>query len=339
MAAVNLKLPDITMEDLEDDVKLQKILSYLYQLNEQLRYELTHIDDDNISKEGVSAEALAGTINRTITSDQGEVLQLYASARRMIIQLTEKVGELPTKEDVGDAIAGQEEFITTTVEVRAAGVKIKTGGTFEVESEKFGINADGEMSAVNARIAGQLSVDGNDVWHKGNIVVSTVAPEEPEEGTLWVQPDMSTIPATGTWKHDAFSSRPWEDPHDLVLSGANIGEAPSNATYTYTVKVPIFHTFNDEETYTCIVYLGASEGAKTINMGAQTFTDGGEHTYKATVTSDVWLGNAKKIYMRVDFSGYKKMTVNSHSPISCSLTAKSTSEAGWKACTVQMYAG
>ena len=58
MAGINLSLPRITMEELEDDAKLQKILSYLYQLNEQLRYELTHIDDDNISKEGISEISL-----------------------------------------------------------------------------------------------------------------------------------------------------------------------------------------------------------------------------------------------------------------------------------------
>lgn len=93
MASVNLSLPKLTMDELQDDAKLQKILSYLYTLNEQLRYELTHIDDDNISGEGISAENIGGTINRTITNDQGEALKLYASARKMLLELSAKVDE------------------------------------------------------------------------------------------------------------------------------------------------------------------------------------------------------------------------------------------------------
>lgn len=93
MATVNLSLPKITMEELEDDAKLQKILSYLYQLNEQLRYELTHIDDDNISKDGISEVSLTDSVSRTLKNDQGEVLELYMNARRMILELTGKVDE------------------------------------------------------------------------------------------------------------------------------------------------------------------------------------------------------------------------------------------------------
>lgn len=339
MATVNLKLPDITMEDLEDDVKLQKILSYLYQLNEQLRYELTHIDDDNISAEGVSEEALAGTINRTITNDQGEALNLYASARRMVIELSAKVEKLPTEEDVEKKISEQEEFITTSVEIKPEGVKIKSGGTFVVESELFDIDEYGKMSAKDAQISGRLAVGDNEVWHKGNIVVSSVTPENLTEGMLWVKPDATSIPAAGTWTHEAFGARPWEDPQDIVLSGSDIGAAPDPATHTYTYKVsvPVYHTHNDTEEYSCTVYLGDAIGSTLVNMGKKKFTAGGSHLYEATVTSNVWLGNSKKIYMRVDFSG--KMSVNSHTPISCILTAKTTSAPGWKPCVVQMYAG
>lgn len=100
MAAPNITLPKITMEELQDDEKLQKILSYLYQLNEQLRYELTHIDDDNISGEGISEKSLTDSVARTLTNDQGEVLKLYANARRMILELSGKVDA--STEDLSD---------------------------------------------------------------------------------------------------------------------------------------------------------------------------------------------------------------------------------------------
>lgn len=91
MGTVNLSMPKITMEELEDDAKLQKILSYLYQLNEQLRYELTHIDDDNISGDGISEVSLTDSVSRTLKNDQGEVLELYMNARRMLLELSGKV--------------------------------------------------------------------------------------------------------------------------------------------------------------------------------------------------------------------------------------------------------
>ena len=48
MAKVILSMPEISEDSLRDSKSLRRIWSYLYQLNEQLRYQLTHIDDSNI---------------------------------------------------------------------------------------------------------------------------------------------------------------------------------------------------------------------------------------------------------------------------------------------------
>lgn len=322
MGSVNLSLPKITMDDLQDDVKLQKILSYLYQLNEQLRYELTHIDDDNISKEGITESGLAKEVSRTITV-----------AQKLAIEVPGKVSE----KDLQEAIDGIDEFHGTSVTITDLGVDIKTGGTFTVDSEMFDINENGEMSATNARISGQLSVDGNDVWHKGNIILSTVEPVDPPVSALWVKPDMTAIPAAGTWTMAALGARPWTNPYDAKLTGANIGAAPSGAEYIYSVSVPVYHKWENDDPTTCTVYLGASKGAETINMGTQSFKDSG--TFKATITSPVWLGDSGTIYMRVRFSSGVNMSVNSHAPLSCNLQAKSQSATGWRSCDVQMYTG
>ena len=197
------------------------------------------------------------------------------------------------------------------------------------------------MSAVNARISGQLSVDGHDVWHKGNIIVSTATPSNPTPGTIWVKPDMTGIPAAGTWSHEALPSRPWSNNYVVELSGTSIGAAPSNATYTYEVSVPVYYSHNKTGTCTCTVYLGATSGAKTISMGTQSFgaNNAGGNTYTASVTSTTWLGNSGKIYLIVVFSNGNLMTVNSYEAFTCTLMAKSTSATGWKACEVQMYIG
>ena len=88
MAGIKLTLPNITMDELEDDTKLQKILSYLYQLNEQLRYELTHIDDDNISKEGISGDLVQGNFQVEI-SKKAETEDVNAGFKKVEKELAD----------------------------------------------------------------------------------------------------------------------------------------------------------------------------------------------------------------------------------------------------------
>ena len=274
----------------------------------------------------------------SLKADQTTVNTLSGMVSQHSTEIKQTAEEIALKANKDDPASGVE---TTAVTINASGVSIKTGGTFTVDSQKFDIDEDGEMSAVNARISGQLSVDGNDVWHKGNLIVSTATPTNPVPGTIWVKPDMTDIPAAGTWTHDALTSRPWSNNYVVELNGASVGAAPSNATYTYEVSVPVYYSHNKTGACTCTVYLGATSGAKTISMGAQTFNqaNAGGSMYKATVTSTTWLGNSGKIYMLVVFSDGNLMTVNSYSPFDCTLMAKSTNATGWKACEVQMYIG
>lgn len=245
-------------------------------------------------------------------------------------------GSSVTIDDSGVAVKSGGTFKVKT----GAGVMIETGGAFNVASEKFSVDENGEMSAVNARISGQISVDGHDVWHKGQLVVSTAQPSNPTEGMIWVKPDTSSIPAAGTWTAPALTSRPWVNPYNVALAGTSIGAAPSNATYTYTVRVPVYHTFNNTTATKVKVFLGSASGAETIAMGEKTFSAGGADVYEATVVSNTWLGNSGTIWIKVEFGDGGNMTVNSHEAISCTLTAKSTSGGtGWKNCTVQMFMG
>lgn len=223
-----------------------------------------------------------------------------------------------------------------------ANFSIKAGSTFTVDSDNFEVDKYGKISASNAQIGGHVTVDGYDVWHRGQLTVSTEQPDNPVEGMIWIKPDTSSIPAAGTWSHAALSSRPWSNNYVVELSGTNIGEKPSGATYSYEVSVPVYYAYDHTGTCTCTVYLGATSGAKTISMGTQSFTanNAGGNIYKSTVTSKEWLGNSSKIYMLISFSNGSLMTVNSYSSFSCTLIAKSTTGAsGWKACEVQMYIG
>lgn len=151
MAGINLTLPSITMEDLQDDAKLQKILSYLYQLNEQLRYELTHIDDDNISKEGISEASLTSSVARTLTGQLGAA-NLILSPERFRIEMQKKAektyvdSSLEGKVDQGE-YDGQIKEITESV------------AELELTSERFGVEIEKkvEKTYVDAAVSDKVS--------------------------------------------------------------------------------------------------------------------------------------------------------------------------------------
>ena len=287
-----------------------------------------------------------------MTEIESEFTRVNAEAGKLKLEVGEKV----TQEDVDKSIGAIDEFHGTTVDITGDGfalktggtfdvqagasVKIATGGTFELDAPNFDVSADGEINAKNARLSGQLSVDGNNVWHKGEIVLSTVQPSNLKGGMLWVKPDTSSIPAAGTWTHPDLNSRVNQATYDIELSGASIGGAPSNAIYTYSVSVPIFHSYSNENAYKVRVYAGSSLGDKKVDFGEQSFAAKGNHTYEATVTSTQWIGNSDKIYLRIELDNYAYLAVNKGEVFTCTLTAKSNSGGtGWKPCTVQMYMG
>lgn len=235
--------------------------------------------------------------------------------------------------------SGKAETVTNTaVTLDTTGIHMKTGGTFTLDSLKFDINEKGQMSASDANISGRLQVEGFNVWHRGDLVVSSVMPENPENNMVWIKPDESSVPAAGTWRHAQLDARPFVSPVDVALTGTSIGAAPSGSAYTYEVSVPIYHSFNSSDAYNCTVYLGATSGAETINMGTQSIAKQGSGVYKFTATSSVWLGNSSTIYLRVVMSNNFYVSVDSYSSITCVLTAKTSSAgSGWKNCMVQMY--
>lgn len=286
------------------------------------------------------AQGYANAAKDAAIADTTNKLKSYSTTEQMTSAINQKANSISLEVQRVEGIANQTptKVENSSVVINTSGVSIKTGGTFTVYSKKFDINASGEMSATNAMISGKLQVDGKDVWHKGNLVVSTVTPPNPTNGTIWVKPDTSSIPATGMWTHEALTSRPWKSTYDYPLTGVSIGAAPGNATYTYEVSLPLYHSSSNTNPYSCTVYLGASSGAKTINLGTQNITKKESGVYTFTTTSSVWLGNSSTIYMRVEIPNNGYLTVDSYNGFSCTLTAKSNSGGtGWKNCAVQMY--
>ena len=332
----------ITQANSDTDAKL-KSYSTTAQMNSAITQSANSITSTVSETYSTKAQAqqYATNAKNDAISDTTNKLKNYSTTTQMNSAIEQRANSISLRVEEVAGIAGATPTTVknSSVVIDTSGVAIKTGGTFTVDSKKFDINANGEMSATNVVISGKVQVDGYDVWNKGDLIVSTATPASPRNNMIWVKPDTSSIPAAGEWMHEQLDARPFTTTTNLELSGVSIGAAPSNATYTYEVKVPIYHSFSNTTGYNCTVYLGATSGAKTITVGTQTISKQGGDVYTFSTTSSTWLGNSSKIYLTVVFTnpgGY--VSVDSYTSFSCKLTAKSNSGGtGWKNCTVQMY--
>lgn len=81
MAVFQLSLPPALAEGGAGTEENRKIRSYLFQLTEQLRYTLNHLDDENFSEGGISPEPIAG-LGTEISKAARRRLARRRSARR-----------------------------------------------------------------------------------------------------------------------------------------------------------------------------------------------------------------------------------------------------------------
>ena len=95
MAKIQLSnVPRIDEGDLTDSQNIKRIMSYLYVLNEQLRYELTHIDDDNISQEGITTQAISQEALKRAIKDQMGSQTLDLSDNETIRQIQNRIDNM-----------------------------------------------------------------------------------------------------------------------------------------------------------------------------------------------------------------------------------------------------
>ena len=263
------------------------------------------------------------------------------------IELTKQQIELKANKD--DPATGLE---TTSVIVNAGGVRVKTGGTFTVDSGNFDLDGNGNMSAQNAYLSGQVFVNGNPALSTYDIVVSTNPPEEAHEGMVWIKPDTSTSAQT------TYSQRvPWGERKSLsatTRTGTLKGTAtdPVGERYTYRIKVPVFlREYAAQETGgvlhfdVALVSGGSPVLAMERNVTVSVYGTG-NRVVEFEVTSDTWLGNASALYYSVyatRLTGYYLPNLLNSSDTSAKVSVEciartSSGAAGWRECQVYQYA-
>lgn len=343
MAKVLFSLPSIKEGQLDNAETIKKILSYLYQLNEQLRYQLTHIDDENISQEGISVESLSADVQKvikdgqntasvTVTADylKAQLKKTIDETESMIATISATVDTINlavTHNRVGDDGVG--EVHNSAIDMDAEGITLRAG-TITLEA--------GSALTMKTQNDDDATVNGGRIWHGRNMVLSTAEPVNPTTGMVWIQPDDSTT-LTGTWSSSGLTSRPWQKEVDVHITGTALGN--SSSTCRYTVSIPIYHSDRNKEGYSVTAWLLPENYGSTdegINLGTKSMSASGYYT--ADVTSTQWLGNAAELVLHVMVSHPSYITVDRDKAVSMLAVSEGSGGAsGWKSCSVHWYAG
>lgn len=181
------------------------------------------------------------------------------------------------------------ECTSSGIAINESGVHIKANG-----------NIIGDATGTIALFTGGQSatINNEPIWYggkTGRVWVTTVDPSASmADGDIWLKPDTSTS-KVGVWTKAALASRYFSTSIDYEFTGVAIGAG--TGTYRYTVRIPIFHSSTNANSYTVTVYLAASSGGTTIPCGDQEFTVSG--WYEKTLTDANWLGNAASIWAHI----------------------------------------
>lgn len=143
-----LSLPDIKDKDLNDANERKKILEYLYQLTEQLRFVLSNIDVENLSP---------GLMK--MISEGGDSKEMWSAIEQNAQAISLKVGK-------GSVIS---EINQSAEAVRVAARKIALEGITTI-NERFKINLDGSMEASGGLFSGTVAAQQGSV---GAIIAGT----------------------------------------------------------------------------------------------------------------------------------------------------------------------
>lgn len=97
MAKINLTQLG-SMQGMDNDQAIRRIESYLFTLNEQLRYELTHIDEDNMAVNNTPARQVSAGSGESSGSTQADGQTIDLNDNPLIRQLKARLAELQTSQ-------------------------------------------------------------------------------------------------------------------------------------------------------------------------------------------------------------------------------------------------
>ena len=216
--------------------------------------------------------------------------------------------------------------------------RIKLGG--DNSSANFSVDETGKLGAVSGAFSQDLTVGGNGVWTKANIIISQTQPTNVHD-VLWIQPlqgveqvNHSFLNTTqGYWVHgEAYN-------YTLAPQSADVLSAGGSYTYTMTLQMGRGASGKGTQSFTVKAVLSTSAGSVTLTSPAFTLNDWGNAQVTLTGTSATNLfassGNVTAaISANGPDTGNTYLYVKKNTEIS--LTSKNTaaSAAGAQTCTI-----
>ena len=229
----------------------------------------------------------------------------------------------------------------TAVEVKPAGVSIKTGGTFTVESGNFELDGEGNVSIKNADISGNLSMGGATVLTGKDIVISSSQPTETWPGLLWIRP-IGNISLT--YRSNALMQTSFMDitSYPLTCLGAPVD---TTGTFSYRLRFPYRCTTTSEISDRFVTAILES-GSRVVRMTSrlkQYATDGFAHgfMFDQVFPGDTWLGSDDKVRLTLFLTSdaddpYKFYKIDSGT-ISLTCTAITGGSSGFITADVRVF--
>ena len=172
MAAINISMPTFGADDLNDPKARQRIVSYLYQLAEQVKYLSTHIDGENMTddfqQEMISTasasvrDELSGTLTKFETQIEQNAREISTKASQTEVNALGE--EIETASSEFTQTASQLSARVTTADGKASQA-LQTANGFSARIT----NAEGDIASLELSLSGVVaSVEGNRLIFNAN---------------------------------------------------------------------------------------------------------------------------------------------------------------------------
>ena len=182
MAAINISMPTFGADDLNDPKARQRIVSYLYQLAEQVKYLSTHIDGENMTddfqQEMISTasasvrDELSGTLTKFETQIEQNAREISTKASQTEVNALGE--EIETASSEFSQTASQLSARVTTADGKASQA-LQTANGFSARIT----NAEGDIASLELSLSGVVaSVEGNRlVFDSNGLTIKNAAGE------------------------------------------------------------------------------------------------------------------------------------------------------------------
>ena len=182
MAAINISMPTFGADDLNDPRARQRIVSYLYQLAEQVKYLSTHIDGENMTddfqQEMISTasasvrDELSGTLTKFETQIEQNAREISTKASQTEVNALGE--EIETASSEFSQTASQLSARVTTADGKASQA-LQTANGFSARIT----NAEGDIASLELSLSGVVaSVEGNRlVFDSNGLTIKNAAGE------------------------------------------------------------------------------------------------------------------------------------------------------------------